>query len=115
MKYIKILYYYEIPTLIFCQDTNCNNYIFGILNEENYEYIGKKISLNDAILFLSGAIELRPIFEKNPNDFYLGKYNKSHFKIVSHETLFKEDYLPEKGLFLVNPELDLLEQLKKTT
>lgn len=113
MTYIKILYYYEIPTLIFCQDIDCNNYIFGILDDEKYEYVGKKINLHDAILFLNGEIELRPIFEKKPDSFYLGKYNKNEFQIVSHETLSKEDYLPERELFLLTPELDLVEKLKQ--
>ncbi len=79
LAYIKILYYYEVPTLIFCQDERQNNYIFALLDDETFEYIGKKVSVEDVSLFLEGQMDLKPIYENRETNFYLGKYKRNEF------------------------------------
>ena len=49
LVYIKILYYYEVPTLIFCQDERQSNYLFALLDDETFEYIGKKVSVEEKL------------------------------------------------------------------
>ena len=73
LVYIKILYYYEVPTLIFCQDERQSNYLFALLDDETFEYIGKKVSVEDVSLFLEGQMDLKPIYENLETNFYLGK------------------------------------------
>ena len=62
LAYIKILYYYEVPTVIFCQDDRQNNFIFILMNDETYEYIGKKVNVEDVCLFLEGKMDLKPMY-----------------------------------------------------
>ena len=44
-------------------DERQNNFIFILMNDETYEYIGKKVSVEDVTLFLEGKMDLKPIYE----------------------------------------------------
>ena len=112
-SYIKILFYYEIPTLIFCQDEVQNNYFFALLDEESFEYIGKKASIENSLLFLEGNIDLKSIYEDKDLNFYLGKYKKNEFHFDLYQGEFKEDFLPSENLKLINPEIGLCKFLKE--
>lgn len=108
---IKILYYYEIPTVFFCQDDMQNNYIFCLFNEEEYQYIGKCISTIDAIKFLQGEKDLKSIYLESKSKYYLGKYDKNEFYADVYSGDESDDLLPADGLVLINPETALVDQL----
>ena len=113
LAYIKILYYYEVPTLIFCQDERQSNYIFALLDDETYEYIGKKVSVEDVTLFLEGQMDLKPIYEDRKTNFYLGKYKRNEFYAELYQGAYSEDLLPDDGLMLITHETELAASLKK--
>ncbi|WP_395045801.1 type I restriction endonuclease, partial [Flavobacterium sp.] len=113
LVYIKILYYYEVPTLIFCQDERQSNYIFALLDDETFEYIGKKVSVEDVSLFLEGQMDLKPIYENQETNFYLGKYKKNEFYADLYQGVFSDDLLPDDGLMLIHHENELAASLKK--
>lgn len=113
LAYIKILYYYEVPTLIFCQDERQGNYIFALLNDETFEYIGKKVSVEDVAMFLEGQMDLKPIYEDRKTNFYLGKYKKNEFYAEVYRGEYTDDLLPDEGLMLIHHENDLATSLKK--
>lgn len=108
---IKILYYYEIPTVFFCQDDMQNNYIFCLFNEEEYQYIGKCVSTKDAIKFLQGGIDLMSIYLNSKSKYYIGKYKKNEFYADVYSGDESDDLLPADGLVLINPETALVDQL----
>lgn len=113
LVYIKILYYYEVPTLIFCQDERQSNYLFALLDDETFEYIGKKVSVEDVSLFLEGQMDLKPIYENQETNFYLGKYKKNEFYADLYQGAFSDDLLPDDGLMLLHHENELAASLKK--
>jgi type I restriction enzyme R subunit len=113
LVYIKILYYYEVPTLIFCQDERQSNYLFALLDDETFEYIGKKVSVEDISLFLEGQMDLKPIYENQETNFYLGKYKKNEFYAELYQGGFSDDLLPDDGLMLIHHENELAAALKK--
>lgn len=113
LVYIKILYYYEVPTLIFCQDERQSNYIFALLDDETFEYIGKKVSVEDVSLFLEGQMDLKPIYENQETNFYLGKYKKNEFYADLYQGEYSDDLLPDDGLMLIHHENELAASLKK--
>ena len=113
LVYIKILYYYEVPTLIFCQDERQSNYLFALLDDETFEYIGKKVSVEDVSLFLEGQMDLKPIYENQETNFYLGKYKKNEFYADLYQGAFSDDLLPDDGLMLIHHENELAASLKK--
>lgn len=108
---IKILYFYEIPTVFFCQDDMQNNYIFCLFNEEEYQYIGKCISTIDAIKFLQGEKDLKSIYLNSKSKYYIGKYKKNEFYADVYSGDESDDLLPADGLVLVSPETVLVDQL----
>jgi type I restriction enzyme, R subunit len=112
LVYIKILYYYEVPTLIFCQDERQSNYLFALLDDETFEYIGKKVSVEDISLFLEGQMDLKPIYENQETNFYLGKYKKNEFYADLYKGAFSDDLLPDDGLMLIHHENELAASLK---
>jgi type I restriction enzyme R subunit len=112
LVYIKILYYYEVPTLIFCQDERQSNYLFALLDDETFEYIGKKVSVEDVSLFLEGQMDLKPIYENQETNFYLGKYKKNEFYADLYKGAFSDDLLPDDGLMLIHHENELAASLK---
>ncbi|MEA9413465.1 HsdR family type I site-specific deoxyribonuclease [Flavobacterium sp. PL02] len=113
LVYIKILYYYEVPTLIFCQDERQSNYLFALLDDETLEYIGKKVSVEDVSLFLEGQMDLKPIYNNQETNFYLGKYKKNEFYADLYQGVFSDDLLPDDGLMLIHHENELAVSLKK--
>ena len=113
IKNIKILYYYEVPTLLFCQDEMQNNYFFALFNEEKYQYIGKCVSIKDAIKFLQGEKDLKSIYLNSKSKYYLGYYNKNEFYADVYSGDESDDLLPADGLVLINPETALVNQLLK--
>lgn len=113
LAYIKILYYYEVPTVIFCQDDRQNNFIFILMNDETYEYIGKKVNVEDVCLFLEGKRDLKPIYENRDTNLYTGKYKKNEFYATLYQGPYSEDLLPADGLMLIGVENELAASLKK--
>lgn len=113
LTYVKILYYYEVPTVMFCQDERQNNFIFILLNDETYEYVGKRVSVEDVSLFLEGQLDLKPIYENRLINFYIGKYDKNDFCATLYEGEYSEGLIPDHGLTLISPELELATSLKK--
>lgn len=113
LDYVKILYYYEVPTVMFCQDERQNNFIFILLNDETYEYIGKKVNVEDVCLFLEGKMDLKPIYENRETNLYMGKWKKHEFFANLYQGEYSEALLPDEGLMLINLENDLAVSLKK--
>jgi type I restriction enzyme R subunit len=113
LAYIKILYYYEVPTVIFCQDERQGNYIFSLLDDETFEYIGKKVNVEDMSLFLEGKMDLKPIYENQDTNFYSGKYKKNEFYAELYKGEYSDDLLPDDGLILIGVENELAASLKK--
>lgn len=113
LAYIKILYYYEVPTVIYCQDDRQNNFIFILMNDETYEYIGKKVNVEDVCLFLEGKMDLKPIYENRDTNLYTGKYKKNEFYATLYQGPYSEDLLPADGLMLIGIENELAASLKK--
>ncbi len=113
LAYVKILYYYEVPTVMFCQDERQNNFIFILLNDETYEYIGKKVSVEDVALFLEGELDLKPIYENQATNLYIGKYKKDKFYAELYRGEYSDALLPDDGLMLINTENELAASLKK--
>src|SRR3989338_10756020 len=111
---IKDLYFYEVPTLIFCQDERQSNFIFVLLDEDKLEYVGKKVNVEDVSLFLEGQMDLKPLFENTVTNFYIGSYgNKGEFNAVLFQGIYSDDLLPEEGLMLLSKESDLASTIKK--
>lgn len=113
LEIIKYLYYYEVPTVMFCQDERQNNFIFILMNDETYEYIGKKVNVEDVSFFFEGSMDLRPIYENRETNFYIGKFKKSEFYAHLYTGAYSEDILPANGLVLMHLEKDLAATLKK--
>jgi len=113
LPYVKILYYYEVPTVMFCQDERQNNFIFILLNDETYEYIGKKVNVEDVCLFLEGKMDLKPIYENRDTNLYMGKWKKHEFFANLYQGEYSDALLPDDGLMLINHENELAASLKK--
>lgn len=113
LDYVKILYYYEVPTVMFCQDERQNNFIFILLNDETYEYIGKKVNVEDVCLFLEGKMDLKPIYENRDTNLYIGKWKKHEFFANLYQGEYSDALLPDNGLMLINLENELAASLKK--
>lgn len=113
LDYVKILYYYEVPTVMFCQDERQNNFIFILLNDETYEYIGKKVNVEDICLFLEGKMDLKPIYENRDTNLYMGKWKKHEFFANLYQGEYSDALLPDDGLMLITHENELAASLKK--
>ncbi|SDP94803.1 type I restriction enzyme, R subunit [Mucilaginibacter sp. OK268] len=114
LEVIKYLYYYEVPTVIFCQDERQNNFIFILLSDETYEYIGKKVNVEDVSLFLEGKMDLKPIYQNRETNLYIGKYNETgEFNARLYLGEYSDDLLPDDGLIMINHENTLVTTLKK--
>ena len=112
LEVLKYLYYYEVPTVIFCQDDRQNNFIFILMNDETYEYIGKKVSVEELNQFLEGQMDLRPIYVNRETNMYIGKYKRDKFYAHLYQGPYGENLLPADGLMLINTEKDLATALK---
>lgn len=113
LEVIKHLYYYEVPTVIFCKDERQNNFIFILMNDDPYEYIGKKVSVEDISLFLEGQLDLLPIYEDTGTNFYFGRFYNNEFNAELYKGEYGEHILPAKDLVLINHQNELSASLKK--
>lgn len=110
---VKYLYYYEVPTLIFCQNEEKDNFLFCLFTEEPCQYIGKKVALKDICAFLEGTTDLRPIYEDQKTAYYLCQYQPGgEFMAKVYRGAIGENLLPAPGLVLVEPEKELANTLK---
>jgi hypothetical protein len=97
---IKILYFYEQPTLLTCAYEK-RKFVFSLLDEEKGQYIGTKLTREHEDAFLSGRIDLLTIMKAN-NVFYLGKYDSStDFYFSEYRGEMTEDHYPAEGLIIV--------------
>jgi type I restriction enzyme R subunit len=83
------------------------------MNDETYEYIGKKVNVEDVCLFLEGKMDLKPIYENRDTNLYTGKYKKNEFYATLYQGQYSEDLLPADGLMLIGIENELAASLKK--
>lgn len=110
----KILYYYEIPTLIHCEDDRENNFIFVLLNEEKLEFIGKRVSVQDLSFFLNGSMDLLSLFEATTSKYFTGHLKSWEF--LDAEVFNKwvvDDMLPANGLMMTPPDNALSTEISK--
>ena len=114
LSVIKHLYYYEIPTLILCEDERENNYIFVLLNDEKQLYISKKVNAEEASFFLTGKMDLKHLFETSATHYLIGKFeSKEIFNAEVYSGIISEDMLPAHGLIVVPPDILLASVIKK--
>jgi len=105
LKVIKQLYYYEVPTLILCEDDWQSSFLFVLLNDEKQTYIGKKVNAEETSLFLLGEFDLLTLLETSNSNYYIGSFVNEHdFNIHIYTGLVDDDMLPEKGLVIVPPD-----------
>jgi len=105
LKVIKQLYYYEIPTLILCENEWQSNYLFVLLNEEKQTYIGKKVNAEETSFFLMGKIDLLTLFETSLSNYYVGAFiDEENFNTHIFTGNVSEEMLPEKGLIVIPPD-----------
>jgi len=105
LKVIKQLYYYEIPTLILCEDDWHNNFLFVLLNEDKQTYIGKKVSAEETSFFLLGKMDLLTLFETSQSNYYVGAFiDENNFNAHIFTGNVSEEMLPEKGLIVIPPD-----------
>ncbi len=110
----KVLYYYDMPTLMLCEDEGQGNFLFVLLDEDEESYIGKKIAAEDAVEFLEGKIDLKPLFETKSTNFYRSKFDAAgalDAEIIREA--IHEDMMPEEGLVMVSPETTLAIAIRK--
>lgn len=114
LKVVKQLYYYNIPTLLICEDSKQYNFLFVLLDEEEETYIGLKVDVEQTASFLNGKIDLRTVFDGNISHFLTGSFiNKKEFEAVNYTGDINEDILPESGLIVVPPDNLLASEIKK--
>ncbi len=110
---VRYLYYYEVPTVMFCQDDRQNNFVFCLFTEDPYEYIGKRVALEDLIRFFDGTMDLKPIYEDQQTNFYLGRYQSDgEFYADTYRGAYGDNLLPDDGLMLIHLEEELAASLK---
>ncbi|GAB3366192.1 HsdR family type I site-specific deoxyribonuclease [Arachidicoccus ginsenosidivorans] len=83
------------------------------MNDDPYEYIGKKVSVEDISLFLEGKLDLLPIYEDTDTNFYFGKFHNNEFSAELYKGEYGKHILPAKGLVLINHQNELSASLKK--
>ncbi len=114
LKLLKSLYYYEVPTLFLAEDKWANNYLFVLLNDDKKEYIGKKLSAEGIITFLTGEVDLKILFEKSETNYYLATFQSSEeIEANIYKGIISDDMLPEAGLDLIPPDLQTSYTIKK--
>ena len=114
LKVTKQLYYYEIPTLILCEDERRSNFLFVLLDDEKQLYIGKKVNAEETSFFLIGKIDLRTLYETSESNYYIGKFESEHSFIADMYTgIVNEDMLPAEGLIVVPPDTVMAFEIKK--
>lgn len=114
LKVVKQLYYYDIPTLLICEDSKQYNFLFVILNEEKEEYIGLKVDVEQTASFLSGDIDLRTVFQSNISHFLIGTlHNNGELEVINYTGAIDEEILPTSGLIVQPPDKLLATEIKK--
>ncbi len=110
----KELYYFDIPTLIFCEDERENNFIFVLLDDEKQTYIGKKVNAEDSGLFLTGKLDLRTLYETSGSRYLIGVCKSSKlFEAEVYSGMVTEEMLPAEGLMMTPPDKLLSSEIKK--
>lgn len=110
---IKKLYYYDIPTLLICEDESQYHYLFVLLDEEEQNYIGIKTNSEEAGNFLSSKVDLRTLFESIKSNYFIGTFkNNTDFNADVYNGEVNEDILPAPGLLVVPPDNILAAEIK---
>jgi type I restriction enzyme, R subunit len=110
----KELYYFDVPTLVFCEDARENNFIFVLLDDEKLTYIGKKVNVEDSSLFLAGSMDLRTVYETSRSSYMIGALKSS--KTIEAEVYrgtITEEMLPANGLMMTPPDKLLSTEISK--
>lgn len=114
LKIKKHLYYYEIPTLILCEDAWQSSFLFVLLDDEKCLYIGKKVSAEDTIGFLLGEVDLKNLLETNKSNYLIGQFeDDQNFKATIYNKKTDESMLPDDGLVVVPPDTEMASEIKK--
>lgn len=111
----KELYYFDVPTLVFCEDERESNFIFVLLDDEKLTYIGKKVNVEDLSFFLSGSMDLRTAYETSGSSYMIGLFKSS--KVLEAEVykgIVTEEMLPAEGLMMTPPDQLLSSQISKS-
>ncbi len=114
LKVVKQLYYYEIPTLLICEDEKQFNYLFVLLDEETEEYIGHKVDAENSGKFLSGELDLRTVFNDKISRFLKGSFvNQNELEVEDYTGVVSDDIFPDPGLILLSPDKPLASGIKR--
>ena len=114
LKVKKNLYYYEIPTLILCEDAWQSSYLFVLLDDEKQLYIGKKVNAEDTITFLLGEIDLKNMFETGKSSYLIGQFeDEQNFNATIYTKPVDESMLPEEDLIVTPPDTEMASEIKK--
>lgn len=114
LKVVKQLYYYEIPTLLICEDEKQFNYLFVLLDEETEEYIGHKVDAEHSGKFLSGELDLRTVFNDKISRFLKGSFiNQNELEVEDYTGVVSDDIFPDPGLILLSPDKPLASGIKR--
>lgn len=114
LKVVKQLYYYEIPTLLICEDEKQFNYLFVLLDEETEEYIGHKVDAEHSGKFLSGELDLRTVFNDKISRFLKGSFvNQNELEVEDYTGVVSDDIFPDPGLILLTPDKPLASGIKR--
>lgn len=111
----KELYYFDLPTLVFCEDERENNFIFVLLDEDKLTYIGKKIPVEESGLFLSGSMDLRTAYETSGSSYMIAELKSA--KVLEAEVyrgIVSEEMLPADGLMMTPPDKNLSVEISKS-
>src|SRR5258708_2180135 len=110
----KDLYYFDVPTLVFCEDERENNFIFVLLDDEKLTYIGKKVNMEDSSLFLTGSKDLRTVYETSGSSYLIGAFKSSKtMEADVYRGVVTEEMLPAEGLIMTPPDKLFSNQLSK--
>ncbi len=110
----KELYYFDVPTLIFCEDERESNFIFVLLDDEKLTYIGKKVNVEDLSFFLSGSMDLRTAYETSGSSYLIGALKSPKtMEAEVYRGIVTEEMLPAEGLMMTPPDKLLSTQLSK--
>ena len=99
LKEIECLLYFDGPLLTQYRYKN-QDFLFVLLDEKEFTFIGKKVSLEEINDFVNGKICLRSLFEKIETKYYIGKYAGDKFCADIFSGPVTEDMLPDYGLFI---------------
>ena len=108
----KELYYFDVPTLIFCEDERENNFIFVLLDDEKLTYIGKKVNVEDSRFFLTGSMDLRTVYETSGSSYMIGEFKSPKtLEAEIYRGIVTEEMLPSEGLMMTPPDEEFANSL----